>query len=204
MPVGGKQTVEVNVRIVAATNRQLSDMVAEGKFRSDLYFRLNVFPIHNPPLRERPEDIEALVQHFIEKHRRRLNSTVRRASSEFLSHLRNHNFPGNIRELENIVERAMITNEGEELRLDFALSGPGARRQPTDQRPPAPNPLLQHDGPLPTFEEMQRQYITSVLQRTNGKVSGPGGAAEVLGLKAQTLFSKMRKLEVNRDLGGHV
>ena len=207
-PVGSQDTVYANVRVVAATNRNLMAMVREKTFRADLYFRLNVFPIHNIPLRERTEDIPLLIDHFIAKHSRRLNSDITGYHPSVLQRLKRYSFPGNVRELENIVERAIITSPGPTLMLDVDFSAalpdissmgaaagaengmgiPGDLANGFDAGP----------GPVLTFEDMQRKYIEQILEMTDGKVSGEGGAAELLGLKPQTLFSKIRKLGVKK------
>ena len=205
-PIGSTKLHYADVRIIAATNRDLAAMVREKTFRTDLYFRLDVFPIVNPPLRERREDIEPLIEHFISKHRRRLNSSVTSIAPAFLEECQKHSFPGNIRELENIVERALITSPGPTLQPDFRPNGLGSRKE-LDHKKVSKNSgsvaASAHLGfedrtDFETLETMQRTYIESVLQHTNGKVSGPGGAAEVLGLKAQTLYSKIRKLGVKK------
>ncbi|WP_020569025.1 sigma-54 interaction domain-containing protein [Neolewinella persica] len=195
-PVGGSEPIYVDVRIIAATNRNLEAMVKKGKFRSDLFFRLNVFPIYNPPLRERREDIPLLIDHFIQKHGRRLNTQVEGVHPTMLDQLMQNPFYGNIRELENIVERALITSEGRLLRLDWSIlpqvsSGVSKEGQKSS---------AQIDLPVAdsTLDEMQKNYIEAILRKTGGKVSGKGGAAEILGLKPQTLFSKIRKLGVKR------
>jgi PAS domain S-box-containing protein len=196
-PIGSRDPVYVDVRIIAATNRNLEEMVNQGEFRSDLFFRLNVFPIHNPPLRERREDIPLLVDHFIKKHGRRMNAEVESAAPEMLAELKQYPFYGNIRELENIVERTLITSQGKLLRLDWNVQ---PRRQTMAKG--AQVVTNSHFPDLTTanlsLDEMQKQYIEAVLEQTHGKVSGAGGAAEILGLNSQTLFSKIRKLKVKR------
>lgn len=204
-PIGSRDTIYANVRVVAATNRNLPEMIRGGEFRSDLFFRLNVFPIHNLPLRDRKEDIPLLLEHFLQKHSRRLNRDFDDYHPSVVAKLNKYDFPGNVRELENIVERAMILSPGRELVLDWNISSAlpeqvisyevtnenGASEEETIGQ------LLNGSDILP-FEEMQRSYIEWVLEKTGGKVSGEGGAADLLGVKAQTLFSKMRKLGVKR------
>ena len=183
--IGGSGVRRVDVRVVAATNRNLREMVDQGRFRSDLYFRINVFPLHNPPLRERPEDILPLANHLLRKHAQRLNRRVERLSQAAIDQLLKYTFPGNVRELENIIERAVILSSGPVLKLeDWLREAPLG--QPADQE-------------LPTFEEGQRQLIERALKAANGRVSGRGGAAELLDLNAQTLYSKMRKLGIERE-----
>ena len=195
MPLGARNTVHTDVRIVAATNRDLRQQVAEGNFRSDLYFRLNVFPIHSIPLRERPEDIEPLVRHFVAKYSPPGLPTLE-IREEDLKKLRRQDFPGNIRELENLIQRALIVSDGPYLELEVersAVPNSGGRRQVGSNMPAPTTP----DEVL-TFEELQRRHIQQVLALTDGKVSGQGGAAELLDLNPQTLFSKMRKLGISR------
>ncbi len=183
--LGGK-TVKVDVRIIAATNRNLERMVEEGKFREDLYYRLNVFPIHNIPLRERKEDIPFLAQYFLEKYAKKVGKAFKRVSKKTLKALMDYPFPGNIRELENLIERAVVIEEGSTLFPgDWMPASPKVKK--------APNTFL-------SFEEMQRDYIIQVLTQTKGKVSGPGGAAEILEIKSKTLFAKMKKLGIERKV----
>lgn len=188
MPVGGKDTIYTDVRIISATNRDLDAMVKAGTFRQDLFYRLNVFPIHNIPLRERPEDIPVLINHFIGKYARQLNTEIKGAHPSLVEKLQKYSFPGNIRELENIVQRAMIMNKGEWLESPHI-----------ELFPIAASPLKKpDDNEWLSLEDMQREYIRQALAKTNGKVSGPGGAAELLQLKAQTLYTKIRKLGIQR------
>ena len=200
-PVGGKEVKYTDVRVLAATNRNLKQLVAEGRFRSDLYFRLNVFPIHSIPLRERPEDIPVLLKHFLSKYNDKLNRRVKRIKPQDLERLRRYAFPGNIRELENIVERALILSNGEVLELSsdgLTELTPGNGPTPDPSHATQPGEDAFAADTFVDLETLQRDYIESVLRYTNGKVSGPGGAAEVLGLNPQTLFSKMRRLGVRR------
>ena len=182
--IGGEGVQRVDVRVVAATNRDLRAMVDEGRFRSDLYFRLNVFPVYNPPLRERPADVVPLANHLLRKHSQLLNRHVERIGERALQRLQNYSFPGNVRELENIIERGVIMASGPVLQLDdWQLEAP----------------LKTANERLPTFEEGQRLLIERALRRTRGRVSGAGGAAELLALNPQTLYSKIRKLGIDRD-----
>lgn len=210
--IGDSKPRKVDARIIAATNRNLATQVREGTFRSDLYFRLNVFPIYLAPLRDRPDDIVALLHYFIEKFNQRFNKQVDKdgLSESDLEGFKAYPFPGNVRELENIVERAFISAKGNT--LDFQFSPGGSRRILNSK----PEELIDHGGQSSgdgqssndgqdqstdqflTFEEFQRQYIERVLKSTGGKVSGEGGAAEVLNLNPQTLFSKMKKLGIKR------
>jgi len=185
--LGGSSTVKVNVRVITATNRNLEKEVAEGRFRLDLYYRLNVFPISLPPLRERKEDIPLLTEHFIRKFSHLMNRSVSGVSTTVADQLRRYDWPGNIRELEHLIERSVLLCTGDTLQcIDLPVS-----REPKS----APASI---DGLL-TMEEMERNYIINVLNRCNGKISGPGGAAEVLGLPSSTLTSRMSKLGIKKS-----
>jgi transcriptional regulator with GAF, ATPase, and Fis domain len=173
----------VNVRVIAATNRDLEQLSKSGQYRPDLYYRLNVFPIHLPPLREREGDIPMLVQFFVRKFAANLGKKIDKIPERMMSALQRYQWPGNIRELEHVIERAVILSEGPEL-------------EPIDW-------LSQSDnkGGLAktmTLEEMERQHILDVLEQTNWRVSGSSGAAAVLGLKATTLEARMKKLGISR------
>ncbi len=181
--VGGTETISVDVRLVAATNRDLAEMVRTGRFREDLYYRLNVFPIVNLPLRERPEDIPVLVEHFTHKFAKRQGKTIRRINTADLNLLKNYAFPGNIRELENLVERAVVLCQSDTLSIKI---GQGAGAATTRQQR------------FLSFEEMQRQHIIDALKRTGGRVTGPDGAGILLDMNDRTLVSKMRKLSIEK------
>jgi formate hydrogenlyase transcriptional activator len=180
--LGGTQTIRVDVRLVAATNRDLGEMVAARTFRSDLYYRLRVFPLHMPALRERQEDIPALVRYFVEKHARRMNRAVETIPAETLDLLVRYPWPGNIRELENLIERAVIVSPGPVLRV------------PLSELKPPTEPLSDHL----TLRAAEREHILRALEATNWVLAGPRGAAARLGMKRTTLQSKMRKLGVVR------
>lgn len=180
--LGGHEVIKVDVRLVAATNRSLEEMVREGKFRADLYYRLNVFPIVNLPLRERPQDIEVLTEHFVQKFAQRQGKKIERINAPDMKRLERYRFPGNVRELENIIERAVVLCKGNVLNIPFDDSGP------SDVYPTS----------FPTFEEMQRIHIIKALQKTNGRITGPEGAGRLLGLNDRTLMSKMRKLDIKK------
>jgi len=184
--VGETRAREIDVRIVAATNRDLAAEVAAGSFRGDLFYRLNVFPIENPPLRDRRDDIPMLAEHFIQASARRLRRQPPRLTEAALHQLMTRDWPGNIRELENVIERAIILSRDGQLRFDS---------QPTvaAPRPPSPSsslPLLSRAA----IEKHQRDAIVAALERSGGRVSGPGGAAELLEMKTSTLFSRMTVL----------
>src|SRR6185436_2414084 len=184
--VGETRARKIDVRIVAATNRNLAAEVEAGRFRGDLFYRLNVFPIENPPLRDRREDIPLLAQHFVQASTSRLHREPPPLTEAALRQLMARDWPGNIRELENVIERAIILARDGQLRFE---PGPTAL---TPQPPSAssPLPLLSRAA----MEKHQRDVIVAALERTGGRVSGPRGAAELLGMKASTLFSRMAVL----------
>jgi formate hydrogenlyase transcriptional activator len=185
--VGGNEPVTVDVRVIAATNRDLAAAVERGEFRSDLYYRLHVFPITVPPLRQRRDDIPALVNHFLHLFNRRMNRHITRVPRRTLELLQAYHWPGNVRELENIVERAMIVTPGDTLHLDPTwLSGPAGDNG---------------SEPHPALADVERRTILEALDRSGGKIYGAGGAAEALGLKPTTLYGKMRKLHIRKRPG---
>ncbi len=183
--LGGTKTKKVNVRIVAATNRDLEKMVKEGKFREDLFYRLNVFPIHNIPLRERKGDIPLLAQYFLEKYSAKAGKSFKRLNKKTIAYLMNYNFPGNIRELENLIERAVIIESGTTLNPGTWIPNTGVAAVKEDFK---------------SFEAMQRDYIVKVLEKTNWRVSGPKGAAAILDMKDKTLFAKMKRLGIEKEV----
>jgi formate hydrogenlyase transcriptional activator len=175
--VGGAQPIPIDVRIIAATHQDLEQRVQEGRFRADLYFRLSVFPLRAPALRERPEDIADLVRHFIGHFNRRMQKRIERIDGDSLTLLRGYAWPGNVRELENLIERAMIIATGDTLRIDPAW----LPATPATSAPPQ------------GLRALERATIEETLRKTNGKIYGPDGAARVLGLKPTTLYGKLRK-----------
>ncbi len=191
--VGDTRTRKVNVRVIAASNRNLKKEVDEGRFRQDLFYRLSVFPIEVPPLRERREDIAPLVANFILHSARRMNRPEPQLTKAALDRLTSYDWPGNVRELQNTVERAIILWREGPLTFDLAVS---PARQNTEQQP---KPAA--DAALLTRDELKRQereMIINALKQANGKVSGPGGAAELLGMKPSTLASRISSLGINR------
>ena len=184
--LGGNETLKVDVRIIAATNRNLQKQVLAGEFREDLFYRLNVFPIHCLPLRERKEDIPLLVRYFCDKFTHRLGKKITSISQQTMDRLQTYYYPGNIRELENIVERAMIVSQEGKLEIHNWL----------------PDTPTQHkdEEELLNLDEVQRQYIIKILQLKNWRVSGEKGAAQVLGLKPTTLEARMKKLNIKRSV----
>lgn len=195
--VGDTRTRQVNVRIIAATNHDLKKEVDGGRFREDLFYRLSVFPIEVPPLRQRRDDIPALVEHFLRQSARRLNRPVMRISQAALSQLTAHSWPGNVRELQNAIERAVILSAGGPLRFDLAKSA--ATTDPVAHSGHTAPPAV-----LLTRKEMKAQEsdsIAAALKQTGGKIFGPGGAAELLGMKPTTLASRITALKLNRKTG---
>lgn len=182
--LGGTRTHQVDVRLVAATNRDLVNMVNQGKFRSDLYYRLNVFPIVLPPLRERREDIPALVQHFVELYGHRMRKQIEDIPAETMSALSSHLWPGNIRELQNFVERSIILSSGKVLRAPLAELSRSVEAESL--------------GAV-TLEEAERDHIRKTLERTRWVVAGPNGAAARLGIKRSTLYFRMQRLGISRS-----
>ncbi|MEM6317018.1 MAG: sigma 54-interacting transcriptional regulator, partial [Bacteroidota bacterium] len=183
--VGGHQSISVDVRIIAATNRHLPKEIEAGTFREDLYYRLNVFPIHSIPLRKRKEDIPLLLQFFCEKLGAKLGRKITDVPQKVIDKLMDYDFPGNVRELENLIERAIITSSRGRLSLGNWFCTPKKKKV---------KPLE-----LPTLEEIQRQHIIEVLKHTEWRVSGENGAAKILGLRPTTLYSKIERLGIKRS-----
>ncbi|MEJ2656298.1 MAG: sigma 54-interacting transcriptional regulator [Desulfobacterales bacterium] len=182
--IGGDKTIQLDIRIIAATNRDLEKMVQSGDFREDLWFRLNVFPIMIPALREREQDIPALLQHFISLKVRELKLPhIPEPAAGSIEILMNYDWPGNVRELSNIVERAMILNPTGP--LDFSSLIPGKEKES--------DVALVQSGLIDNLDQLISNHIKSVIERTNGKVHGPGGAAEILGVNPSSLRNKMKK-----------
>jgi formate hydrogenlyase transcriptional activator len=181
--LGSTRTQQVNIRLVAATNRNLADMVKRGQFRSDLYYRLNVFPIPLPPLRERREDIPALVEHFVEIYSHRMNKQIEHIPPETMSALTSYQWPGNIRELQNFMERSVIVSPGNVLRPPLASLKAAAATESEE---------------VVTLEEAERDHIRKILEQTRWVVAGPNGAAVRLGMKRSTLYFRMQKLGISR------
>jgi formate hydrogenlyase transcriptional activator len=199
--LGSNRTQRVDVRVVAATNRDLARLVADREFRSDLYYRLNVFPIQIPPLRERREDVPLLVRYFVQNFSRRLNKTVEYVPAEAMDALVNYAWPGNIRELENLIERAVLLSPGKELRVPLSelksstLSANGNVAPDLSLFSPSPSAV-----PITTLEEAERQHILRALRQTEWRIAGPKGAAAILGMKRTTLQARMRKLGIRRPV----
>ena len=177
--LGSNRTIQVDARVVAATNRDLATLVAEGKFREDLYYRLNVFPIVVPPLRERRTDIPALVWSFVREYSETMGKSIDRISKSTMQRLQAYDWPGNVRELRNVIERSMILSRAGTLCVNL---GEVESSQPANQ----------------TLVEVDRRHIHSVLEQTGWRVRGAGGAAQILGLNPSTLESRMKKLDIKR------
>jgi formate hydrogenlyase transcriptional activator len=192
--LGGTRTIRTDVRLIAATNRDLDAMVQEQKFRSDLFFRLNVFPVALPSLRERPEDIPLLVRHFAEEFSRRMGRPVETISSETMNALCQYRWPGNIRELQNVIERSIILSSGPNLRVPIAELHSGTMLAPINDAAPA---KPQRRIPVRSIlAEVDRNQIIRALKETNGRVGGSDGAAARLGLKRTTFITRMKKLGI--------
>jgi formate hydrogenlyase transcriptional activator len=192
--LGGTRTLRTDSRLLAATNRNLAAMVETGKFRSDLYYRLNVFPIRVPALRERPEDIPLLVRHFTRQFARRMNKDIESIPSETMSALCEYDWPGNIRELQNVIERAVILMHGPVLKVNFSdLKSNVERRVDEQERHEAPQPLRS------ILEETERRQIMAALDASRGVIAGPSGAAASLGMKRSTLQLRIHKLGIARN-----
>ena len=179
--LGSSKTIEVDVRVIAATNRDIEKAVREGNFREDLFYRLNVFPITVPPLRERREDIPLLIWVFVEEFDKTMGKTIENIPQKSMDLLQRYSWPGNIRELRNVIERAMIVSKGATLQIDIPTIG----ESQTFSRG--------------TLEEVEKKHITEVLESTGWKVSGEKGAAKILDLNPKTLESRMKKLGIIRQ-----
>jgi formate hydrogenlyase transcriptional activator len=194
--LGSSRTIRTDARLIAATNRDLEAMVSEQTFRSDLFFRLNVFPVHVPPLRERQGDIPLLVRHFTQQFSRRMNRAIKTIPSAAMDALCGYHWPGNIRELQNVVERAVIISTGPSLRMDVGdLKFPKAGLPAAKLASPKPTNGALND----VLEETERQQILKALKRSNWVVAGPNGAAAHLGMKRSTLQLRIHKLRIARD-----
>src|ERR1700730_2948066 len=199
-PVGSNKTIQVNVRIIAAINRNLEESVAAGHFRSDLFYRLNVFPIELPPLRRRRSDIPELVVFFLERFSIKFGKKIDAVQKETMDLLMDYAWRGNVRELQNIIERAVVLSKGPVLSLDAAFlprtSPPTELRTP--DRPITEEPTSSTEASFPSLEQMERSHILAALRRTEGVIDGPKGAARILNLHANTLRSRMAKLSIGR------
>jgi len=194
--LGATRTIRVDVRVVAATNADLSRLVADRTFRSDLYYRLNVFPIQIPALRERREDIPLLVRYFVQKFSRRMNKTVLYVPSDAMDALVSYAWPGNIRELENLIERAVLLSPSKDLRVPLSELRNSHMPAATEEASVVAIPGTS----IATLEEAERQHIMRALRQTQWRIAGPRGAANLLGMKRTTLQARMRKLGIRRPI----
>jgi transcriptional regulator with GAF, ATPase, and Fis domain len=187
--IGGRGSIKVNVRVIAATSRDLERALAEGRFRADLYYRLNIFPIYAPPLRDRPGDILPLTNFFINRFSKKAGKKMKTISKIALDQLLKYGWPGNIRELEHLIERSVLLSTGEMIRhFDLPLTRPAIGPEPGQQ-----------EFSIESLDDNERDHILKALKYCQGKVSGKGGASELLGVPASTLNSKMKKLGIRRE-----
>ena len=197
--VGGSNLIKVDVRVIAATNRDLFRSASEGTFRQDLYYRLNVFPVQLPPLRERREDIPPLVHYFVRRFSLKIGRKIARIQRETMERLMNYSWPGNVRELENVIERAVILSRGIELEVAPGVLPETAVVAP--RQSPVPR-AAQEESEVPSpqsIDQVERNHILEVLMRTNWRIEGTDGAAALLKLNPSTLRSRMKKLGVQRS-----
>jgi len=200
--IGSSETLKCDVRVIAATNRDLAEAVREGRFRSDLYYRLAVFPIEVPPLRRRKEDIPLLAMYFLAQQNAKQGRSIEAIHKTDMEALIAHNWPGNVRELENLIERTAIVTQGPTLQIDTvalkATAGlPIPDSEPTADPGVAPSPRAERPAAV-SLQEVEREHILSVLEACGWKVKGRGNAAEQLGLKESTLRARMKKLGIRR------
>jgi transcriptional regulator with GAF, ATPase, and Fis domain len=194
--VGDQRTRSVNVRVLAATNRDLKAEVAAGRFREDLYYRLNVFPIEVPSLRQRKEDLQLLAEHFLAAAARRIPGRKLRLTKANLAQLQGYDWPGNVRELHNVIERAVIISQGGRLHFDLPAAGMVPARQP------AAGGTAGDVVPQAEMDRRERENVLAALRRARWKISGAGGAAELLGVKPTTLRSRLKKMGLDKPLDG--
>jgi len=199
-PVGSNRSIHVDVRIICATNRNLEESIRTGTFRSDLYYRLNVFPLEVPPLRERSSDIDQLAKFFVSRYARNLGKKITGISEATTQKLLSYSWPGNVRELQNVIERALILCTGPILDLENDLTSISASPVPREPASEVATVLQRADqSSLKTLHEIERAHILAVLQQTHGVIEGPNGAAKTLGLHPNTLRHRMEKLGIKRD-----
>jgi len=182
--LGGRSTIKVDVRLIVATNRNLEEEVKAGRFRQDLYYRINVFPIHLPSLRERPEDIEPLAKYFLARYTKNMGRKIASISPGVIGKLQGYSWPGNVRELEHLIERSVLLTQGNVLN-DI-------------QMPVRRNGIEKMELPHKTLEDLERSYIIQILRRYGGKIAGEGSASQFLGIPSTTLHSKIKKLGISK------
>jgi len=187
--IGGRTTIKVDTRIIAATNRELEREVEEGRFRADLYYRLNIFPIALPSLRNRRDDIPLLAMHFIQKHSKKTGRSISSMSNNVLEQIINYEWPGNIRELEHVIERSLLLSDDDILQQVYL---PERRQRSVAKRP-------EKEAAVKTMEENERDHILSMLRYCKGRVSGYKGAAKCLGIPPSTLSSKLKRLGIQKE-----
>lgn len=185
--IGGKTVIRTDVRVIAATNRNLPKEIEAGRFRSDLYYRLNVFPITLPPLRERMEDIPALVSHFVEVFNRKTGKSIAGVAAKAIQGMMLYSWPGNVRELEHVIERSVLMTQGNTIK-EIILPKPDKRTLPANETA------------TKSLKQIERDHILAALKRSNGKVGGEGGAAEILNMPPTTLHSRIKKLGIKKVL----
>jgi transcriptional regulator with GAF, ATPase, and Fis domain len=201
-PVGSSRSVKVDVRVIAATNRDLLADVGSGRFRSDLFYRLNVFPIEVPALRQRAEDISLLANHFMQRMARKLGKPLERIAPATLAQLNRYSWPGNIRDLQNTIERAAVLATGSELVVDWDLGPPAvpaaSAAAQTSAREAQPPPQRPAGGEHQSLEAIEREHIIATLRKTRGVVEGPHGAAHLLDMNPSTVRFRMKKLSIGK------
>ncbi len=181
--LGSPRTIKVDIRVIASTNRDLKEEIRNHRFREDLFYRLNVFPVTLPPLRMRTEDIPVLVRHFVDRYAQKVGRQINTISKSIIKSLQEYTWPGNIRELEHVIESAVITSPGPELRLAERLDI---------------NPVEIRNAPFKGIIAMEREHILKAMQKTHWKIEGKGGAAALLGLHPSTLRFRLKKLNIQR------
>ena len=182
--LGSPHTIKVNVRIIASTSRDLKDEIKKGRFREDLYYRLNVFPLTIPPLRKRSDDIPLLVEHFVKKFSRKMGKEIKTVPKETMKALQDYSWPGNVRELEHVIERAVITTQGPVLRLAERIDDGKAPARNIDSL---------------SISDVEREHILKVMAKTGWRIEGNKGAAALLDMNPSTLRSRMQKLGISRS-----
>jgi formate hydrogenlyase transcriptional activator len=198
--VGSSKTVTVDVRVIAATNRELAPEVQSGRFRADLFYRLNVFPIDVPPLRQRRADIPVLAEYFMQRMARKLGKPLERIAPATLAALNVHSWPGNVRDLQNTIERAAVLASGTTLVVDWDLGTGRLHSEGAEAAARAHGAAPPDSHTVETLEALERNHIIAMLKRTGGVIEGPNGAARLLGMKPSTVRHRLKKLGITRDV----